>query len=515
VLVNQRPPEKDFREFDNEASLLEAKSRMPLSRLMPQFGDESPPVGKKWGRCPICQKKDTARITSNGQQQFFKCANSNCASCTSDKGKAWTELHYLKFKQPGLNDKDIFVSYLKMTGVWVERMKFKSPEAVNKPEVPNSKSQVPTTQTEVPAEISDSKLEISKEKMTETSNSKLEISKESAPEKNVQEKASAPTRRKTDDEGYEALKEFFDQLQFFEQDEALLFSKRGLTTATSQQLRFRSNPRTNKAFLMRLRELFSKEEVLNSGLWKRDASRRLDIKPNSQFCGAGIIRKLKDGEKEPDDSNTWVDEDRSLWGWVCSILIPYFDENNLLIGLRPHKGGGSGGTLTGAPRIYIPRSVTMAEEEFYSVVITEGEFKAAALWQMIGGGRDDDGEPFGVVALPGISFGKHYEIREQLDTWLREVKCRHVIVAYDEEEKGDPKLESFKADARKRFDSQIWARVLATDIALKLHIRGEVCVLPREWRNEKGKADWDGALARLVHEKFQVPGSKFQVPDTE
>ncbi len=100
--------------------------------------------------------------------------------------------------------------------------------------------------------------------------------------------------------------------------------------------------------------------------------------------------------------------------------------------------------------------------------------------------------------MPGISFGRNYELREVLDEWLRKVKCRRVIVAFDNEEKGDPKLESFKPDVRKRFDAQIWARFLATDISHKLHIKGEVCVLPNKWRNAKGKADWDGAAAQLI-----------------
>ena len=46
-----------------------------------------------------------------------------------------------------------------------------------------------------------------------------------------------------------------------------------------------------------------------------------------------------------------------------------------------------------------------------------------------------------------------------------------------------------------------WARYLATDLVQKLHLKGEVCVLPNDWRNRKGKADWDGALAQLIKEK--------------
>lgn len=47
MLVNERPKDRDFREFDSEASLVEAKSRLPLNRLMEQHGDAPPPIGLK------------------------------------------------------------------------------------------------------------------------------------------------------------------------------------------------------------------------------------------------------------------------------------------------------------------------------------------------------------------------------------------------------------------------------------------------------------------------------------
>ncbi|MGN6555251.1 MAG: toprim domain-containing protein [Verrucomicrobiota bacterium] len=506
MLVNQRPEERDFREFDNEASLLEAKARMPLDRLMAQFGDEPPPIGKKWAGCPFCKKKDTARITDDGQQKFFKCANTNCPSATSDKGKSWTELHYLKFKQPGLDNKETFISYLKLAGVWKERMKFKSAKGT-KPAPPPAPEPEPEPQPAVPIEapfnpvvVPDPEPIGDEAPWSETVDPALNRKAVEEALEPVKKPEPVSQKRKTEDDGYAALAEFFGTLTLLPEDEELLFRKRGLTSRTSELLRFRSNPRTNKASLLELREIFSKDELLASGLWKRNIRAKGEIKPNSQFCGAGIKRKLKEGEPLPEEPNTWVDEERSLWGWVCPLLIPYFDEDDRIVGLRPHKGGGQGGTLTGTARVYIPRAAGRDPELFRTVVITEGEFKAAALWQVLGAGRQDGEEPLGVVALPGISFAKHYDIREELDTWLREVNCRRVIVAYDNEEKGDPKLESYKPDMRKRFDAQIWARTLATDLALKLHIRGEVCVLPMEWRNEKGKADWDGALVKLIEQ---------------
>jgi len=90
-------------------------------------------------------------------------------------------------------------------------------------------------------------------------------------------------------------------------------------------------------------------------------------------------------------------------------------------------------------------------------------------------------------------------MREELDGWLREVRCRRVIVAYDNEVKDDPKSSRYQPDERRRHDAQIWARYLATDLHQKLHIFGEVCVLPKEWLVD-GKADWDGALVKIIKE---------------
>jgi hypothetical protein len=357
--------------------------------------------------------------------------------------------------------------------------------------------------------------------------------------KPVVEAATPKTEPPPANDGYRVLRDFYERLSLTEMDEKALFEKRGLASRTGAALGFRSNPRTNKDALVELGEKYPWEELATSGLWlDRDGRRKKERRPNAQFFGAGILRRMEDGERPA--KGQWVDEHGNLWGWCGPVLIPYVNEEGRLIGLRPHKGGGRGETVVGAPKVYIPRPViafgggslgtagplraedrsrsgdgslrtaspttasgslrtaSPTPEEFRVVVITEGEFKAAALWQVLGLGRGDGEEPVGIAALPGISFGKNYEIREELDAWLRRVKCRCVKVIYDNEEKGDPKYKAFKADKRKRFDAQIWARFLATDIAQKLHIRGEVGVLPREWRNENGKADWDGAMAEFA-----------------
>lgn len=337
-------------------------------------------------------------------------------------------------------------------------------------------------------------------------------------------------------DGWRSLNEFYSRLTFSEQDEAELFYKRGLESRTSFELGFKSNPKANREILIELEKKYGFDELRAAGLYlPEDRKQKKARRPNSQMCGLGITGTFRSGTKGQQDGTDHNDSAKEFsWGWVSPVIIPYFDEQGELIGLRPHKGMGRAGTLLGTPHVYVPRTfrsvakvqsqeeqqleteellnqVGLADgqvarptqERFHTAVVCEGEFKAAAIWQTIGAGSFRTGtgreDPIGVCALPGISFGKNYEIREELDDWLRRVKCRRVIVAFDSEEKSDPKLDSYKADPRKRYDSQKWAWYLATDLANKLHVRGEVCLLPLPWRNAKGKADWDGALAMLVH----------------
>jgi hypothetical protein len=57
---------------------------------------------------------------------------------------------------------------------------------------------------------------------------------------------------------------------------------------------------------------------------------------------------------------------------------------------------------------------------------------------------------------------------------------------------------------RERHEALIWARFLACDLARTLHIKAKVLVLSTEWRDDKGKADWDGALAMMLAGKIKV-----------
>lgn len=528
MFINERPEENRHPEFDSEASLREADSRLGLKRVMEQYGMS--PKNDNWKSfvCPFCKKKSkSAQVFEVDGTQMFKCYSTSCETAT----KAMPAVQFIAHKE-GLSNKDAFVVYLKQAGVWKERTKLKgetqishTPKPVQPPPISESGGEVipeqspaappsasaapeipagpPSTEVPGPTPVEASGKPAPNADPAGANNADPACSKlpgAEVPTAPVLVPAAVPAPLPPHEpDGWRSLREFYSRLTLSDSDGDALFGKRGLFYVTSAALRFRSNPKSNRDILIDLEKKYGAEELLAAGLWlPEDRSRNKPRRPNSQFCGLGMTGKRKVTGREEQDSDM-------VWSWVQPILIPYFDETGELVSLRPHKGMGRSGTLVGTPHVYIPRglggALDGAAEVFYQAVITEGEFKAGAIWQVLGAGRSDGKQPVGVAAIPGISMAKNYEIREVLEDWLHRVKCREVIVVFDNEEKSDPKLEAYKADYRKRFDSQIWARYLATDLAQKLHIRGRVGNLPSAWRNTKGKADWDGAAVEIVRGK--------------
>lgn len=604
--------------------LEQARQKLPLHRLMEQYGKGPNGNGKSYSHCPFCSKKGGVGLFGEGAEERFKCHHANCPSGTQNDKGAWDQVGYLEYELK-LNRKDAAVVFLKETGMWQEREQAPSimpgkagrkkplpsevetdrlkpglhteknlasaavppvaagctsegggslasqaleaaagatrtgqpvrdtisqpvapvemlagapPKAAEsdldclgpkpKATVPDQTGEDPPANIQSPTEAlaivpgagvdsvegATSKLptdgtppSVAVSKIVDMAGKPVLTESTKHQDPNSKEEVAQPTGGYIIElpAGARAMLEFFGRLTLSEGDEKVLFEKRGLESRTVAALQFRSNPKANKEILLALSSEvlpgrgYAWEDLYAAGLWLReDRKSKKERRPNAKFYGFGIAGKKANGDWE--------------YKWNNPIIIPYFDEAGKLLSLRPHKDMGPGGTLTGTPHIYVPRAakekisplpageaLPVKPELFETVVITEGEFKAAALWQILGAGRLDGKEPIGVAALPGISFGKNYETREELDGWLRRVKCRCVKVIYDNEEKGNPKFaEAFKSDRRKRFDSQIWARYLATDIAQKLHIRGEVGMLPNEWQNNKGKADWDGAMAEFA-----------------
>ena len=299
--------------------------------------------------------------------------------------------------------------------------------------------------------------------------------------------------------GRAALEYFYAQQILLPADDDALWRKRGLETRSNRALGNVSSQQSNYDLLHKMRELFSWEELVASGLWlPEDKKEGKERRPNSQFCGYGQIgKKAKEDRKNKND--------KAIWGYCYPILIPFFDEAGKILKLRAHKGGAPGSTLCGATRLYVPRDYRSAAdtaENFYRCIVTEGEHKAQALWQTLGAGALDlePSQRMGVAALPGITYGKNYDIREELEAWLRSVRCQIFEVVFDDEDKSDRERED-------RYEAIIWAKYLAASVAKKLGISGRVCVLPRSWRMKdnkidvKGKADWDSRVAHLLHGK--------------
>jgi hypothetical protein len=307
-----------------------------------------------------------------------------------------------------------------------------------------------------------------------------------------------------------ALRWFYERLTLSAADRKALWEIRALLDATIDLAGFRSNPQSNKELLLEMKEAFSTAVLLDCGLWKTDDKNpSAPPKPNPQFYGMSIREKRDSkGKKVRDEDGEAIKE----CVWDNPILIPYFDAAGELVHLRPHKGMLAGRT----PQFYVcrgkgttphpgPLPAGRGEGESAAperrdggrgawkpqyVLISEGEFKSWAQWQVLG-------DVAACGALPGITMAK--PLFGDIEEWLEESGVRQVIVGYDREEKGDEALPGYQEDSWRRFDAQIWARYLARQLS-KQGYDGKVCVLPKEWQNKEGKADWDGRLADLCKE---------------
>jgi hypothetical protein len=285
-----------------------------------------------------------------------------------------------------------------------------------------------------------------------------------------------------------ALNQFFSELLLTPSDQDELWRKRGLTLEECSRAGFKTNDQCNRDILVNLSTRFSQEVLTESGLWVRGPGG--EAKPNSQFYGYGLIAR-KGGP-----------EGSEVWGWKhdgkCNpVLIPYWDAQGRLFHLRPHKGGIAGKP----PHLYVARSEGICDTPCAMAIITEGEFKARALHAVL---NSIEPQKFSVAALPGISMAKNRGCLNELFNWLKAITPTRIVIAYDSEDKGDPRLPAFKANPRKRHDAQIWARYLA-NLMNREGYDTVVGVLPKAWRDPKnGKTDWDSRLAARINDLSQT-----------
>ena len=282
----------------------------------------------------------------------------------------------------------------------------------------------------------------------------------------------------------DALADFYVQTALTKADRDQLWRKRGLTSQQCALAGYRTNHRANLEILQRLAVKYDKDLLVEAGLWVVGMDGQ--PKPNSQFYGFGLVRRGKNARGEDQEEWGWKDDGR------CNpVIIPYFDAQGRLFHLRPHKGGIKGKP----PHLYVVRNESAGDAKCHTALICEGELKARAAYQVLNLGASSN-----VAAMPGISMAKNATCMSELFAWLQAVSPSRVIIAYDREEKGDPRLPGFKANPRKRHDAQIWARYLANTL-IKDGYDAAVAVLPASWQDPKsGKADFDSRLAARIAE---------------
>lgn len=220
-----------------------------------------------------------------------------------------------------------------------------------------------------------------------------------------------------------------------------LRSKRGFTNDLIDRLSFRSGGPYMMEVVEQLRAQFSDDDLKEAGILV-DVHRTLIV--NEQLL----------------ENN---------------VLIPYLDENGNVYHLRPHKLGFK----DVPPEPYARQFLKDCPSE---IILTEGEFKAAALAQM--------GIP--AVAIPGISSfaKKHYD---RLVEMLSDFGIKRVNIIFDNEVKDNPEFPNYKERPEDRFDTDYWAYMMAWKLG-KSDFTTRIGKLPDEWR-VKGKIDFDGALA--------------------
>lgn len=273
--------------------------------------------------------------------------------------------------------------------------------------------------------------------------------------------------------------EIWSRLTLSATDRESLKRKRGYSRETIEALGFRSSSRDNRTLLQPILDSFPIDQLLAEGIATKD-EKTGEFKINSQLCGWGL--KKRGGKAENDE-----------WDWTNPILIPYFNRHGIVTTIRPHKGGLSGkrwmiehgyeygfrSTRTRTHPYVTPLLWNRPEAWQDKCVLTEGEFKAGALFQTA----------IPAVATPGIQMLKNDLFLRELVEILRGAGIKEVVVVYDNEDK------SHKPDPWSRYEAEVYARYACHAL------RGEgfytsYANLPDEWRID-GKADWDGALAKF------------------
>lgn len=277
------------------------------------------------------------------------------------------------------------------------------------------------------------------------------------------------------------FQEIHAALSLTEAHRAELKEKRGFSDETIDAAALRSSVPANAGPLAEIFARHRASSLSYHGLLNRKGDRITSI-----LAG---YRTIRDEEKRQ-ESGKGVER-------CDNIIFPYCGFRGEVMWLRPHKDNLS---AKGDPlrdpeesmqRVYVALNDCALKDGV--CVITEGEFKALALWQC--------GIP--AIGLPGISYVKSFKSQDhstldRLCRILRKFDIKRVIIAFDNE------CKLHKPDPHKRYDADIWAVVTANRIAWR-GFEATIAQIPDEWREgTPPKADWDGALARFVREAIDV-----------
>lgn len=163
------------------------------------------------------------------------------------------------------------------------------------------------------------------------------------------------------------------------------------------------------------------------------------------------------------------------------VLIFYLNEFGEAFHMRPHKLG-----LTG--RGVHPYYVGTGHEGIQHCVLAESEFKAAASYQM--------GCP--AIGIPGITVFSDEHFPRLVEA-IRNENLHQVTVCFDNEIKNDPSLPNHKPDKLKRWDTQLYAILMAQKLTeTKSFGEVKIATLPDGWM-VNGKIDIDMVLASGIH----------------
>lgn len=292
------------------------------------------------------------------------------------------------------------------------------------------------------------------------------------------------------DKGRNPWEEIYTRLTLTPQDRDTLKQQRGFSDETINLNGYRSSVSKNKQTLSEVLDLFPEEQLLETGIAVK-AQDGSGIKINAQLYGYGLAKR--------GDSKT-----KDKFGWVNPILIPYIGANGRITYIRPHKCGISPKAYLRELKIhgsfYYSSSISQPYGEHLlnnrpkrfknSCVLTEGEFKAAALHQA--------GIP--AMAVPGIHMTRNKAFLTQLVNSLTSAGIDNIRVFFDNEDK------SHKPDPWDHHDVEVYARYAAHVLRMR-SFNTYYGNLPTDWRIN-GKADWDGRLAKLVATHGQKEGTK-------